>query len=723
MDLAKLSISGLLERMPKAPHGILRLSAAMKHAVKQVQLDEGQRDQILLLLSRGIDEPQEYLKISHQLLHSIESVSKEELAVDYFHCILGKAFSEIFRKRVPKLRNERARTLFLLTLTGLYEIAHRPLSAEALSTFLGQKTDEAKEVAYAVVEEANHLVDRKWLPELELPSCLEKAQSEFIRYVEDMEELTGCKRGSVGKYQEDPQVCSFFDPWYLEEAKTMWWGVQYYPIINVLNVQPQYLYFDSLRRGLLAREAARLFSPRILDKMERVYEQADYCAYRILENPFEKELWIHARHGLRTESKAFDGIHFYEEWESIIGNNFIKLLFSRMKSISRFRASLEFAEYEAIVDALALKPKPAKINENELKILRLLCNDPWTSLTKIAQKTGLTVPTVEKIFHELWIRANIWFSVLVDRTRIGIPSYLAIIHTKPGKVGKVSELVWDTPYCGRIYRMYSPPSLLAHFNIPTGYEWFLNQQLSLLNRADLTEGHHILRIEDSYYNFNLRYYDPKTARWSIPWDEWGLWLKEFLCGKSWFLILHGEEEKKTTEQVKVDKNDLQILNYLRLNSRMPNSEIGRILGISGAYVGQKIRRLLNLGIIKPTIGSYRVGLDEAAFVVFDCYEDTLRAVAVALNELPMWQGFRVSGDFDGLAALIFVPTGELEELFNAFHEYLIEPGLVNRCFLNMVEKWTGKRREPPVELFSNESGWLFEGEKYLDRLKTALRSL
>jgi DNA-binding Lrp family transcriptional regulator len=333
------------------------------------------------------------------------------------------------------------------------------------------------------------------------------------------------------------------------------------------------------------------------------------------------------------------------------------------------------------------------------------------------------VPTVEKIFHELWIRANIWFSVLVDRTRIGIPSYLAIIHTKPGKVGKVSELVWDTPYCGRIYRMYSPPSLLAHFNIPTGYEWFLNQQLSLLNRADLTEGHQILRIEDSYYNFNLRYYDPKSARWDIPWDEWGLWLKEFLFGKGWFQILHGEEEKKTTEQVKVDKNDLLILNYLRLNSRMPNSEIGRILGISGAYVGQKIRRLLNLGIIKPTIGSYRVGLDEAAFVVFDCYEDTLKAIAVALNELPMWQGFRVSGDFDGLAALIFVPTGELEELFNAFHEYLIEPGLVNRCFLNMVEKWTGKRREPPVELYSNESGWLFEGEKYLDRLKTALRSL
>jgi len=723
MDLAKLSLVRLLERMPKPPPGILRLSAAIKHIVKHVQLDEGQRDHILLLLSRGIDEPREYLKISHQLLQFLENVDEDELAGDYFYCLLGKAFSEVFRKRVPRLRNERARTLFLLTLTGLYEIAHQPFRAEALSAFSGQKTEEAREVAYAVVEEANHLVERKWLPESELPDCLKKTQSEFIRYVEKMEGLTGYKRGSVGKYQEDPQVCSFFDPWYLEEARTQWWGVQYYPLINVLNIQPQYLYFDSLRRGLLAREAARLFSPRILDKMDRVYEQADYCAYRILENPFEKELWVHARHGLRAESKAFDGIHFYEEWESIIGNDFIKLLFSRMESISRFRASLEFAEYEAIVDALALKPKPAKINENELKILRLLCNDPWTSLTEIAQKTGLTVPTVEKIFHELWIRANIWFSVLVDRTRIGIPSYLAIIHTKPGKVGKVSELVWDTPYCGRIYRMYSPPSLLAHFNIPTGYEWFLNQQLSLLNRADLTEGHQILRIEDSYYNFNLRYYDPKSARWDIPWDEWGLWLKEFLFGKGWFQILHGEEEKKITEQVKVDKNDLLILNYLRLNSRMPNSEIGRILGISGAYVGQKIRRLLNLGIIKPTIGSYRVGLDEAAFVVFDCYEDTLKAIAVALNELPMWQGFRVSGDFDGLAALIFVPTGELEELFNAFHEYLIEPGLVNRCFLNMVEKWTGKRREPPVELYSNESGWLFEGEKYLDRLKTALRSL
>jgi len=722
MDLAKLSVSELLERIPVAPQSILGLSARMKHVVNRVSLNEGQRDEILLLLSRGIYEPREYLRVSLPLLTALENVSEVELATSYAQCLIAKAMSEVFYKLVPRLRNEHARLLFLQAISNLSEVVHHPPSQEINRFFSIRRSSEKRRIVELVSEQVAQLVDQRWLPESEFVTQLEEANADFLQFVESMEDLTGYRRGRVGRYQEDPQICSFFDPWYGENTKTFWWGIQYYPVFNVLNVQPQYFYFYPLRRGLLAREAARLFTPRILEKTGRIYEQADYCSYKILRNQFEKEFWMYARHGLRTESKEYDGIHYYEEWESIIGNDFIKRLFSRMESISRFRSSLDLTEYEAIIDALALRPKPAMIKETELKILRLLCMDPWASLTEIAQKVGLSMPTAEKIFNDLWIRANIWFSVLIDKARIGIPDYLVILNNKPGKATKIIDLIWEIPYCGRIYQMYSPSGLLVHFNIPTSYEWFLNQYLSQLDRMELIEGSKILRIEDLYYNFNLRYYELGNDCWNVPWDEWGLWLKEFLCGKGWFSVLHNEE-KKNREQVKIDRVDLQILNFLRLNSRMPYSEIGRILEISGAYVGQKVRRLLNLNVVKPTMGSYRVGLDEAAFVAFDCNEDISKALAVALNELPMWQGFRVSGDFEGLAGMIFVPTGELEELFKALHEYLIEPGFVNRCYLNMIEKWSSRRREPPVELYSDESGWLFESEKYLDRLKTGLRPL
>jgi hypothetical protein len=89
----------------------------------------------------------------------------------------------------------------------------------------------------------------------------------------------------------------------------------------------------------------------------------------------------------------------------------------------------------------------------------------------------------------------------------------------------------------------------------------------------------------------------------------------------------------------------------------------------------------------------------------------------------MWQGFSVKGDVNGLAAIMYVPTGEVQELFRVFDKYLIEPRLVNDYSFHVIEKWTGIRRWLPIQLYSNEKGWLFEGPRYIEELKKNIASI
>jgi len=160
-----------------------------------------------------------------------------------------------------------------------------------------------------------------------------------------------------------------------------------------------------------------------------------------------------------------------------------------------------------------------------------------------------------------------------------------------------------------------------------------------------------------------------------------------------------------------------------MNPRTSFSDVGSRIGVSGAYVGQRVRRLLNLNVVQPRITSYRIGLDDAVWAVLDCDRDTTRALVAAFNELPMWQGFSVKGDINGIASIVYVPTGEVQELFRIFDKYLIEPRLVNDYSLHVIEKWTGMRRWLPIHLYSNDKGWTFESNRYMDQLKKDLASM
>ncbi|MEM3516334.1 MAG: winged helix-turn-helix transcriptional regulator, partial [Candidatus Bathyarchaeia archaeon] len=640
--------------------------------------------------------------------------------LDYSKCFFAKAISEIFNEKISKYKNEAARRLFLKDLCELTDILHSFPLEKILSKIENLQLNERTNILFSeFTNKLKELTRVKWNPDLEIERKLDEAQKEIEIYITRMENLSGFKRGSIGSYNERVLIYSFFDPWY--DEKSLLWGVNFYPILNILNLQPPYIFFDILRRGLLAREAARLFTPKIIEKMERCYEQMDYCAYKILDD-FESEFWEFARHGVREESKYFDGINYYLEWEAIVGRDFLSKLLSRLKSISRFKSEIDFAEYQSIVDSLALKPKRIKLNQEELLILKFLSEKPLISVSELSQRTGLSIPTIQKLLRILRLKANIWPSLLVDLNKLNISCFLVFLKIVPHVLNELINIIWLFPYCGRIYKVFGETNLLCYFQLPSQNKDFIHEYLTTLKRMDLVEKTSIFEIEAFYYNFNPRFYDVKISDWNIPWDEWGLWFKEHLLTKGW-LYAFKYKTKEQKRKLKIKKIDLEIIRLLRVNARYPFSGLGSKLGVSGAYIGQRVKHLINSGIITPTIASFRIGLDESIFAVFDCKDEEANAIKSAFDELPMWQGFKINGDMEGLASMVYVPAGELQELLYAINKYLIESKIVNKYMIHIIERWTGMRRWLPVELYNDDVGWIFKKEEYLNQLKDEIEKL
>ena len=722
----KYSLQNVTENVfRESPLGLVKISALMKSAVLKSPIDEGQKNQLLFNLCRGFNDPKDYRKISPSLLSTM--TQKEIItnaSFNFSKCAIAKAMSTFFEKNVPKFKNLAARRKFLFNIANLSEILHKK-SWQDLQTTLSRFEQE---VIDDILKFADSLLKSKWTPETEVQKKLNESYSEYSEYIKTMEELTGINRETIDRFSEDYELVSFFDPWYMENEKTRYWGTVHYHILNVLNIQPSYLYFDVLRKGLVAREAARIFQHRALDKIDWIYEQSDYCATRILKDDIAGDFWAFARHGIRQESKTFDSIGHYARRESIVGKEFLKGVFSRVKSIGKSRAYINEEEYQTILDTLALKPRSVSIKDVELKILNILAKNPKASLTFLSQKIGLTTPTTGRLVEELNLKTNLWFSVLVDVNRIGLSSYFLLLKVIPGKEKLVADLFWEIPYCTKIHKIFGPMNMCVRFDVPFGTEDYLQQYLNQLRRRYLIENYALCKVKDQHYNMNLRYYDLEKGGWDVRWDEWGLWVKEFLFEKGWYYILYDnvKRKKEVKSKLKFDKLDLKIINELVLNSRSSYTNIGRTLDVTGVYVSQKTRNLLNQGVIEPIMGSYRIGLDEVAFIAIDCDEDTVKALIVALDELPIWQGVTVTGNLEGLIAMIFTPTGDIGQLFHILDSHIIQTGVAKKCWLHMVGKWVSRRRMLrwlPIELYSDRKGWIFEGEQYLENIKKQLDNI
>ncbi len=653
-------------------------------------------------------------------LGGIRAADKDVLAgasEDYMRCILSKSIAEVYRKVTPKYRNEAARKQFFKRLLEIAEGCHLSQSTDRFHEL--QAPAESDRVLVWIKAEMDRLIADKVDLASEHASRLSSARAEFRGFLRELEEIVGYSWQDSERFQKSLLITSFFPPGVFEGESTWRWGAQWYPESGALNISPPIIFLDVIRKGVLAREAAILLSPKNLDMMEyapRVLcEQSEYLAYRLLERKNEKEFWSQARHGLRQNTRVGgqDLLDFFQYYEMMVGESLYHEVWTRLKEFGTARVTV--SDYYIIFGTLAARPTLQKFGAHEMKLLNLISKRPDVKAGEAARILRLSVPTAMKAIRDLSKKAGLRFTVIVDMRRIGLVEYLLLVNSS--KQADVIRVLSRFPYCRQVFRTYGSFDLFSVFDVPTEESGFMREFVRLMQERNLVTSFKLLELDRDFQAVNFDKYDDSTGRWSVHWDSWGIDLRESLSKGESFQL----DSTAQGPRFEFDKLDLKILSSLHNDCRMPFSAIGRALGVSGAYISKKINRMVREHVFRHAIWPLKIGAEDWGIVALSCPRNVAGTLARYLSQLPAWRGGLVRGDIEGLLAIVWSPNGELKQLFKAIDDRLIRNGYAQADCLSSIGEWVIARWLPvdpyPWDLSGDRGQWQFDEKKYLSLIQ------
>jgi Lrp/AsnC family transcriptional regulator, leucine-responsive regulatory protein len=116
----------------------------------------------------------------------------------------------------------------------------------------------------------------------------------------------------------------------------------------------------------------------------------------------------------------------------------------------------------------------------------------------------------------------------------------------------------------------------------------------------------------------------------------------------------------------VDGKDIQILEALQSNARMPLSELGRRIGLSQPAISERVRRMEETGVIEgysARVNAKALGLGMLAIVRLKTTHEHIKTCLKRFGEIPnILEVHRVTGE-DCFVLKVLVPAPEsLEEI-------------------------------------------------------------
>jgi DNA-binding Lrp family transcriptional regulator len=634
---------------------------------------------------------------------------------DYSRCMLAKSVAEVYRKITPNYRNEAARRQFFKKLADILEAIHLSDSNARLRERLSVDSREDDASTWVNLE-LERLVRQKTDLAAEYNAKLSGARIEFSAALRQLEHLVGEAWTESDHHRPSLRVGSFFPPGIVENETTWRWGSQWYSEEGVLNLNPPILFIDPIRKGVIVREAASLLSPRNLDDMGHkgleLCEQSEYLAYKLFERKTDREFWAEARHGLRqkTRFRAHELIEFFNYYEMMVGDSLYRELWSRLKEFGD--AELTFSDYLNVFSSLTSRPVNPRFDEEELRLLDLLCKRPDVGAGEAARLLGVSIPTAMKAIRDLSRKAGLSFTILVDMRKIGFTEHLALIQTS--KSTKVLSILSRFPYCRQVFRTYGSFELFCVWDVPFEHDDFAEKFLNRMMERELVANYKLLQLQRDLQAVNFEWYDRKKRGWDIHWDSWALNLRESLARPTQFTA------EGTSEGIRnqLDRLDQNILSMLHINSRTPFSVIGRTLGVSGAYIGRRVTRMAQQGLFRYAVWPMKIGAEDWGLLALSCPRKIAGTLALSLSRLPAWRGGFVSGAFEGLLAIVWCPNGEMKQFFKAIDDRLVKTGLAQAECLNSIGEWAVARWLPvdpddPWKLFGEDGKWIFDEGHYM----------
>jgi len=292
-----------------------------------------------------------------------------------------------------------------------------------------------------------------------------------------------------------------------------------------------------------------------------------------------------------------------------------------------------------------------------------------------------------------------------------LTEYLLLIKTR--RFDDLLKVLLRFPYCRQVFRTYGSSDLFCVFDIPSSHAAFARDFVEGMRSRQLISDFKFLELERDFQAVNFDRYDSSEGRWNVHWDSWGIGLRESLSRGVVPIVSSSERAQRCV----LDKLDLKILSSLQNDCRMPYSTMGRSLGVSGAYIGRKIDRIAREHVFRYALWPMKIAAEDWGIVSLSCGRSVASTLAQYLSDLPAWRGGFVSGDFNGLFAMVWAPSGELRQFFKAIDDRLVRNRSAEPQSLDEVGEWILGRWLPvqdpyPRDLVDEKGEWIFDETKY-----------
>lgn len=147
------------------------------------------------------------------------------------------------------------------------------------------------------------------------------------------------------------------------------------------------------------------------------------------------------------------------------------------------------------------------------------------------------------------------------------------------------------------------------------------------------------------------------------------------------------------ENSALDEVDARILTALDADARLPTAELARLVGLSAPSVAERMRRLVNEGVIRAytvEIDSKALGYQIRAMVRIRPLPGKLHLVERLIQETPQFiECDKITGDDPFLARLVVHSIEEMDDVLESLSEHAVTSTAV-------IKGTSVKRRLPPL---------------------------
>jgi len=458
-----------------------------------------------------------------------------------------------------------------------------------------------------------------------------------------------------------------------------------------------------LLRGVLAREAFRLFIPRCLEKVEEAGDLAwEFARMQLHGN--EEKLWVSTWFKVSPQVSVKNVVYFapfgFPIFERLSGGRFLGEVFKIFYQLDHYQYVLSFEEYVEILEEF-MSNFPYVLDKFEVDVLRVFLNNPGLSRQELAERVGRDISKVSRVFSRLKSLYVLRSYSRIFLPKIGLRTFVLVFQPKFEFGDYVLEVLYKCPFLFSVLEIVDDGMpFIAFFTAPSSFERVLeNFCEQLLKYKFVVSAEWFLGFE-RYKHYNFGFYVPNVG-WRIEWEAWALWFKKVLLEGKYYEVLGVEGPiSEDVEAEKFDRIDLRILNYVWDCRVADVRSVRKALRINMNEAARRLKDLRARGVIISGADASNIGLCEMVIFMAEMDEEVYRAFIAALDDLPLHFTYRLRGKgTEVILSAIFLPEGGGIWFARVLKKYFGRP--FNAWFGRYVSGVTFKL---PLELYDYRRG-------------------